>query len=174
MELERFLGLLKSCQDELLKEECGIQDNWPFLLRGRLQDLVLPHFFASSKYDFEGVLKWDHSFQWRFNYVPGTVLVQVLPFVAGSFYPGLEEDKRRYEEHTITITLHPYQKKRMDGISDLRAIAFVIEELAAFAVHKKIPFCLPKSIGSGHKGDFSRMVSFNPCTEIYSPPQECI
>lgn len=70
--------------------------------------------------------------------------------------------------------LHPYQKKKIENVPDLRAMAFVIEEIAEFALRGKIPLCFPSSRGSAHQGDFSRIVSFHPHHKVYSPLQESI
>jgi hypothetical protein len=161
MKLEEYLEKLKNCPDSELASECGVHDNWPILLQADL-DKVIKKLIDSHKY-VESDIVSERAF---LNYVPGVVELQ---FILGEYsFLNLAlkyEIDKQGPKYDSTITLHPFQKKKIKGVSDYRAVAIVIDDLAKFAMKEKIPICFPRSLGWDHKNEFSRLVSYNPKTD---------
>jgi len=182
MELEKYIKELKSCPNiEITKEnyysniftaKFGIDDNFPILMNVDY-DVVIRDLVKSVDSDefFHGRYKCfqdasDNEFRNKlFNYIPGWVVIQVQNEVNETCCtwdePYFMNSKKQQRNYNMAFWIHPYQK-RTEGIGACNAMADVIIDIGRYAMKKKLPLCIPCSIGSLHKGDFSRVVYFNP------------
>lgn len=172
MRLEEYLERLQTCPDEQLKDELGVYDNWPIFLREKFTSVV-GHLKRSDTYALRRVTR-GHDGIILFDYVPGTVEVQVFNYVPPSITTGCgmsdwdkhkkRESEKQLREYTTTLMLHPYQKRKMEGVHSSRALAEVIENIGKFVIENSIPACMPNSIGWKHRwdGDYSRIVYHQP------------
>jgi hypothetical protein len=167
MELEEYLERLKICPDERLTGELGIYDNWSIFLNLDFQR-ALKHFYESPEFKFYELQGGDIH---RFDFVPGTVKLQVFNWLAGCGLTQINKDNleestfhqnRQKRDYNMTIMLHPYQKKKIEGIDLRRALVMVVENLSEWVVSENIPLCFPDSIGRDYKKprDYSRIVYF--------------
>lgn len=67
---------------------------------------------------------------------------------------------RQKRDYKMMILLHPYQEKKIEGVSDSRALARVINDIGKFAIKNKIPTCMPNSVGWKNIKDYSKIVYF--------------
>lgn len=189
MELEAYLEALEQCPDELLTEgrrvprwrlttEFGIYDNFPILFNANYDNVVRD--FKESVVSDEWLSGQYHCFKedkllitdylpkesrnMRFNYIPGTVELQLRNWVDGLTHDLGEEKhlQRQRREFNMGFYLHPYQEKEMEGVNRIRVIALVLTDICRYAQKRKIPLCLPNSMGADHQFDYSRIVYFNP------------
>jgi hypothetical protein len=150
MKLEVFLEELKTCPDDRLSA-AGIGDNWPIFLKEDFQR-VLNHFIQSDQYKLYREIVLDNKRHFIFDYIPGTVQLQVLDWRA-LWYTTTDISEKDVEArihenrqtvYNITIMLHPYYEKKMERVHMNRALAIVIEDIAEFTIKNKIPICFPK------------------------------
>lgn len=180
MNLEAYLAQIETCPDDRLKQEWGVYDNFAIHLDTDFDTLVS---LLKNLNDYEHI---DTNFEEReenqqtfFNYIPGTVEVQIYPQVNKFFITGhnikvngdFQEGDKDLEKHynkqngryQTTITLHWNQSKIIEGASTLRAIAMVIKDISQMAMEQKIPLCMTKSIGWDYLNTpegFERIVYF--------------
>ena len=176
MKLEKYLESLKNCPDEKLSEEWGIYDNWVILLHWKF-DEALNHFYESSQWKFRELV----SQHYRFSYVPGTVITQVFNGLGASSLTGFglnrnEKERQHYEfqrkNYNMIIMLHPYQEKRMEGITNPhRALVIAIDDICRLTIEKNIPLCLPHAIGTKffNPFDYSKIIYSPDPSPLYSP-----
>ena len=160
--------------------EFGLGDNWPILLNAKY-DEVIDDLIGSRQSDslFRGQYEvfqilTDDYINVRFNYVPGTVVIQVMNIIGvhsglemhelEKIYRGqeLEHAKRQQLDFNMSLCMHPYQKRKVKDGSFLKAMAVVITDIARYAQKKRLPLCFPHSAGGAHENDFSRTVYFYP------------
>ena len=166
MLLEDYLQKLKDCSDERLEAEWAINDNFTIFFK-KAFITFLQHFNDSENYQFKELSFEDY---FRFDYVPGIITVQVFQGLAENKLTGYglnrtEEERQHFEkqnrDYNTTIMLHPYQKKRIFGMENKRAIAMVVDDICRFSIDRNIPLCIP-NIGTDFLKpyDFSRIVYF--------------
>ncbi len=184
MNLEEYLGALRTCLDESesfdlvhgaytqhatehkLTAEFGVYDNYPIFLSAQIEDVVR-YLQDSGKYGLEEIRKTEYGERYYFNYAPGTITVEVFKGIPFFSCTGDDaERKRQDEEYCMTIMLHPYQEKKISGISDSNALAKAILDLGKCILENKIPACFPKSRGWKHLEDYSRMVVHTPIDDL--------
>lgn len=96
-----------------------------------------------------------------FDYVSESVSFQLSEGI--SYVNGSKQDKKRQEnDYNLTIMLHDSLDKKIPNAHPQRAFAMVVGDLSKYFQKKGIPFCLPKSIGHNHEGDYSRIVYYDP------------
>lgn len=205
MKLEDYLSELQGYPDKDLNEKLGVSDNWPILLKADCDNLV-ESLLRTGKYA-ESKDRTNGS-KCVLDYVPGTVLFQVLdylddPTAGGSIWKHLEtrsfyarfygisveelakkelnkeereklpEYERRLNNFNMTLLLHPYQTKRIEGMQVHRAIATVIQDLGHFFIQEGIPVCMPFSgdYETRASGDYSKIAYHQPACMSPQKPQ---
>ena len=180
MRLDEYLKSLQNCPDEQLREELGMSDNWPIFLNADF-DSVVEHLRQSESYRHEETIKKTFGVNHLFDYVPGTVKLQVfnwIPFnsTTGYGYNNTERDKieseRQLKDYNLTIMLHPYQDRKIEGVHLLRALAMVADDIGQFTIRENIPTCMPRTIGLKYlnTNDYSKIVYHQP--ETPAPSQK--
>ena len=190
MEIEEYLQGLRNCPDEPIKSdgsniftnrftaEFWIYDNWDILLKADYEEVVRDFIDSTTERNlFAGKYRFveDHSlnednenghpFRRIFEYAPGVVVVQAIEC---NPLDGAEEIDAGYKQFNLgqfnmSLCLHPYQKRNIEGMSWTKAMAIIIEDIAQYAMKKKFTFCFPDSRGRAYdKGDLSRIVYYNP------------
>jgi len=150
----------------VLDGELGIYDNWGMFLNADFEE-VLGWFNQSDQYKFHE-LSGDYH---RFDYVSGTVRVQVFNWLAGCTLTGgglnnneveREHFDRQKRNYNMTVMLHQYQEKKIEGENWKRAIALVVDDVCRFAIGRGVPLCLPDAVGTDFlkPHDYSRIVYF--------------
>lgn len=171
MRLEEYLEALSNCPDEQLRDELGIYDNWPIFMQANFDRVI--ECLKSQEYLLKDTIERPRGIIHLFDYIPGTVELQVfnwipLAFTTGSGVNRTESDKleseRQLRDYNITIMLHPDQERRIEGVNILRAIAIVVYDIGQFAIREKIPASMPNSIGLRYKDqeDSSKIVYHAP------------
>ncbi len=103
----------------------------------------------------------------RFDYRLGTVTIQVLNWIPpfstiGCGFNATNKEKveseRQLREYTMSILLHPYQARKIEGVHSLRALAMVIDDIAQYVLRENIPLCMPDSRGWKYPETYSRIV----------------
>jgi hypothetical protein len=85
----------------------------------------------------------------QFAYLPGTIVVSPREKAEHSFGDkifdrGYLVHLERQKRYRSAFILHTYQKKRIEGIFTLRAMAMVLEDLVdSILIPNEISFCLP-------------------------------
>ena len=166
MRLPEYLEALRNCSDETIEvegrkmsrltAEFGVYDNWPIFLDADFKRAAR-NLQDSGKYVFYE----KHRRILRFNFVPGTVVLQVWNGAHPDCVRSNQEDqKRQLNDYRMTIMLHPYQKNKIENVSDERAIAIVIDDIGQYVMREKIPVCFPESRGWDNLKDYSRIVYY--------------
>ena len=75
--------------------------------------------------------------------------------------PDFVHSKRQQRDYNITFWIRPYQK-RIEGVGARNAMADVIIDIGRYAKKRKLPLCIPNSVGLAYQKDLSRIVYFNP------------
>lgn len=154
MKLKDYLERLKNCPDEKLTAELGIYDNWPIFLRADFDRML--EFFRNGEYQFH-----EKFFDiWRFNFIPGTVRLQVINSVGGLMCGTEEERRRQQTDYSMTVLLHPYYKMKMPNTSDVRALTLCVTDIAEHILQTNLPACFPNSRGWGNLKDYSQIIYF--------------
>ena len=190
MELEEYLQGLRNCPDEPitpdgknlftnhLTAEFGIYDNWDILLRADYDEVVRDLIDSTSGRSlFKGQyrlvrdnIQSDNSYINKlFEYVPGHVVMQVGNIVppggiieGDENLPWIQHSNRQQREFSMSLCLCPYQKKDIQGMGCNKAMAIVIEDIAQYAIKKKLPLCFPCSIGRAYGDDYTRIIYWSP------------
>lgn len=166
MKLDEFLKALETCPDRKLKEELGIDDNWPIFLKTNIDHVVrCLKKYKTFKYLKEG--NYLGLIYYLFEYVPGTVNLQVLDGLRDTNYSLREDerDKLRSRGYRTTTTLHPYQDRKMEGVNYLRAMAMAVADVSRLIIRERIPICVPQTLGCEKYRDteeFPRKVYYRP------------
>ena len=71
----------------------------------------------------------------------GTVVVQIRKKVHGQHKE--DEDKINGLIHSVFVMFHPYQEKKMEGVSKFKAMALAITSFADYVIREKITARLP-------------------------------
>ena len=152
MNLDDYLqGLENSTSEEDLYSKLVFNDNWDILLRTDFDEVVCD-LRDSSNYELINKMfddtQGDHYRNYMFNYIPGTILLQVYNKVFGPSPRLSIEDQEKQRQYDVTISLHPMQAtklfntgKKMEGKTNNGAMAMVIRDLGAYAKVKKVPLC---------------------------------
>jgi|SRR3989344_1977358 len=155
MKLEEYLDKLRECNDEdKLERDFRIYDNWPVLLFGNQDELFLKvtKAFRDSPQE-DGIREpWNYiptehvfgttdEFLQKFNYDAGTVVVQIRKSVHGQHKE--DEDKINGLIHSVFVMFHPYQEKKMEGVSKFKAMALAIISFGDYMIREKITARLP-------------------------------
>ena len=172
MKLEDYLKAIRECPDgsvdfvdiskrkiERLTYEWGIYDNFPIHLNADF-DSVVKYFDESKLYALVDVMRGIH----LFDYTPGCVRLQVSPVTLGLL-------GSRIDGHNMTIMLHPYQDKEIKGISQMRAMALVVDDIGQFILKENIPARLTDAVGWKYIKDpdySSRLVVHEPTAAAVS------
>lgn len=187
MELEEYLQRLRDCPDELITPdgknlftnrftaEFGIYDNWDILLKADYDEVVRDLIDSMSarslfkeQYRFVRDVETDGSYRNKlFEYVPCHVVIQagnIVPpgGILEGDTPAILESNRQQREFSMSLCLHPYQKKDIEGVSCNKAMAVIIDDIAQYAIKKDLPLCFPCSIGYAYGDDFSRIIYWSP------------
>lgn len=158
MNLQDYLLALKNSNDEKLSRDFGVGDNYTIILNVSEIEKIREFFCFSLDYKFDRIDRIDNlRTSEKFDYLPGTVKIQVLN------YPW--EDQRTEilkinGKYNSTILIHPYQTKKVSGMSDIQAIAQVICKISEELIEPMgIPACFLDSAGKG-KQNLSNVVFF--------------
>lgn len=185
MELDKYLKALEECPDEMvfhgkdkrllsrLTTELGIYDNWPILLSAKYDEVVkdllasiVSNELFSGQYRLveERINNKRGLFNNIFNYVPGTILMQVRNSICSldysADYPKLEHSSRQKKEFNMSFSLHPYQEKKIEGVENSRAMAIVLADIGRYVQKKGFALCFPCSMGWDNLEDLSRIVYY--------------
>lgn len=169
MQLEEYLKALGACPDKQLKNELGIYDNWPILISANYQDFS-KKLLETGNYE---VYDSEESEKPRmtFTNVSKTVYLQLMSWTINPFsWLGMashEEVRKRMKDYEITLMLHPMQGGRDQGVTWLRSIALVAEEIGNLCMREKFALGMPRSIGwryltEDNSSQFSRVVFYEP------------
>lgn len=157
--LEEYLEALHNCPDEQLNDKLGIDDNWPIILNAN------PKSFAellvqSGNYETKTKRENKTRILLHLDYVPGAVEMRITNGVGNYCLTRMRneplklntvESERQLRDYNMSITLHPYPHRhhniKIEGVSELRAMAIVIEEIGQLAIRENIPVCMTKTIG---------------------------
>ena len=180
MRLDEYLEALQNCPDEQLKDELGIYDNWPIFLNADF-DSVVEHLKQSGDYGITDTIEKSDGVKHLFQYTPGTVELQVFnwipPFLTtDSGCNNTERDRieseRQLRDYNMTIILHPYQDRKIEGVHWLRALAKVADDIGQFAIRENIPTCMPRTTGWKYLDDkdYPKIVYHQP--ETPAPSQK--
>tara|TARA_Y100000310_G_scaffold268673_1_gene281379 strand:+ start:1349 stop:1882 length:534 start_codon:yes stop_codon:yes gene_type:complete len=172
--LEEYLKKLEDLSDDLVlitdefgsteesrfTAEHGVFDNWPILLDADFDEIKL---LLEKRGQFRYREMVDGGTRYIFDYLPGTVELQIINSVWQSSCLGSNEEKERQQrEYKIMLMLHPYLENEMEGVSKMKAIAVAIGEIGKYVLEEKIPACFPRSVGWLHPEDFSEIVCYCP------------
>ncbi len=181
MDLETYLAAIKACPDDKvdfverlngqlssgrtisrLTYEWGVYDNFPILIRSEV-DVIVPLLTATGTFvDPQIPIMGNRPGEKRklLHYSRGTIRLQTFN---GAHF--LTRDPKHAETQkarcTMGFTLHPYQEKKVDGVPDLRVMAWAIEDIGMLAKEQGISLCFPRSVGWSNLGDFSQVVYLN-------------
>lgn len=175
IKLEDYLRAIRECPDEevdfsieiepkgrepRLTVDWGIADNFPILLKADT-DGVIKYLKDTGNY-FHFYTNMRMGVTYLFNFVQGTVRVAVSSILIDKNYLT--------SSYFTSITLHPYQDKKIDGIDDARALAMVVDNIGQFILEENIPAIMPNSAGDGYiDTDYSsRIVVHEPVGPIKS------
>lgn len=151
MNLDEYLqGLENYTSEKDLLSKLVFYDNWDILLRADFNKVV-SDLETSGNYQrvYEGREDTKEGDKvYFFNYVPGTVLLQVYSI---SFEPSprlSKEQQEKQKKYEITISLHPVQAtrhfpegKKFEGKTDIEAMAMAIRDLGNYAKVKGVALC---------------------------------
>jgi hypothetical protein len=152
IKLKEYLDEIRKCEDpDSLRNELKIYDNWPVLLYGNQDELfskVTQAFRDSPK--LEGIQdSWHYVGNCRegrtqlFDYDLGTVHIQINRCSHGMWMS--EEDKINSLYHSVWVMFHPYQKKKMENVSNVRAMALAIASFGEYVIRENLTARFPKN-----------------------------
>ena len=162
MNLKEYLEAIIECPEgfvddektvSLLEDRYGVYDNWPIYLRHDFEGLI-SDLEETGKFTRTRRFSENNSLVQYMNFVPGTVRIDIyekLRFAdINTSKLQLTEEQRLHMEkilrgYNLQLMLRPYQKKKMEGISWVRAIAIVISEIGEYAQRENIPICLTET-----------------------------
>lgn len=174
MELAEYLKAVGKCPEEIVSyqdsrgesssaykitAEFGVYDGWTMVLKSDIQNIEKllsdSHYTCDIRDNPNGIRRS----QWRYN--PGTIVLSLQEMG--------DDVMEEYKEFNLSLNLNPYQGgrypkgKKMIGVSQLKAMTFVISDLGRLAIRGKIPICIINSVGWAHLGDKNfQEVRFNP------------
>lgn len=154
----------KPIQIHGLTAKFGICDNWPIFLNAQF-DEVLRQLEKSGNYQFQETTGTSSQKKHRFSYIPGTVILQVFDWIPAFFIFGGNEDKQKQQRnYNMTIMLHPYQKRKVGQVHDIRVLANVIDDIGKLIIREGLPSCMPHTIGWNYLSgkDYSKIVYYDP------------
>ena len=151
--LKEYIDELRVCQDsKRLKDELiKYADNWPILFFGEgnnifdiittdMEKTLESHDLFSGTYillpehtAFEGI---NRPVRKCYNYEAGTINIQVYRII-DTLYIG-DEHKMNGQDHSLWVSLHPYQEKRITGLDTYQAMAQVIVDIGEYILKKGI------------------------------------
>ncbi len=153
MNLDEYLqGLENSTSEEDLLSKLVFNDNWDILFRTNFYRVLLDLRNSGNYELIDKMLEDTQDGRYRnyiFNYVPGTVLLQVQNKVFAPSPRLSIEDQEKQKRYDITVSLHPLQAatglfetgKKFEGKTDNEVMAMVIRDLGKYAKVKKVPLC---------------------------------
>src|SRR3989344_2420238 len=172
MELKDYIGQIKVCEDIALKEEYGLLSTFPVLLNTDFDKLV-DEFIKSEKWHF-GKKEKSMAFM-HFNgdkcystITVGTPIGRFLPVLTGMDVISPHEigtkSVRKYREEQLK-NFKVYLILESTIRSNSRQLVSLLEWIGEYVMDKKIPACLPHSVGSNYdlRGDknLERIVYYN-------------
>jgi len=181
MELDEYLKALTECPDEFvllngqnrpiqrLTADFGVYDNFPILLSADYDEVIKDLINSTSSTSlFSGQYGFDHDSKMVkaseinkiFLYVPGSVKFQVYNWAAQDISCISLRDV--YSRFNMTLKLHTYSKKQVEGLNWERVFANVITDIGRYAQKKEISLCFPSSRGWSAEEDLSRIVFYKP------------
>jgi len=156
--LKDYLKALEDCPDEQvdfssqgvnqriwqLTARLGIYNNWPVLLKTSYQQFL--QFLRESDFTIQ-----NKENPIKANYNPGTAKIQIFSEVKRGLVTyessSLGHNRRQMENYEISLLLHPYQTKKIEGVNSIKAIALVANIIGKHALTDNIPLCFPRSFG---------------------------
>lgn len=181
MKLEEWLEGVRRCADEEVEEgrkilfgsvenpekrirltaDFGVHDNWPILC-GLPFNKLLEVIEGLNKFKFNE--RFCNGTISTYDYIPGTVKVQVTNDIGGSYltYEGYEikaepkitmHQEFQRKNFSSGIMFHPYNEKKMQAPHWTRAMAIAIDEVISSLKTANARLCLPKSIGWKYTDD---------------------
>ena len=157
--LATFLEAMKTCPDAELQSRLGVHYDWPILLKAGYSRTV-----SAIRSDTERWVKnprattesasgmRDLGKMRVFDYVPGTVAVQVLSWTAAGAMKEEEQQQLEAAGYRTSIWVGHYDSRQPDmpGTSAPRAVVLAIDDIARLVQQKGIPACFPSAKwGSG-------------------------
>jgi hypothetical protein len=167
MKLEDYLKAIKECPDEKLTKEFGIYDNFPIFVNADFHGIV-KHFSEFGNYHIAGSGEVQSYLLTEVHYNPGTVIMTIY---------NRETDMAKTRHHNVLsgvyavqLTLHPYQKKKIENVPWLRAIAMAVDDIGQFLIKENIPACMLNTTGWDYLNtdNGSRLVVHEPIGPIVS------
>ena len=183
MRLEQYLEGVTTCPDKevlcdgrllhRLTIDWGIYDNYTILIKGDY-DTVVDHFRTCGRYkllsrkkyypETEAMTEKNFTVS-RFNYLPGTIVLQVEdisqpPTISMSHS---QHYKKQQKDYDITVTLHPYQKRRhVKDMNWQQVMVQVLKDICNYAREEGLRVCLPEATGHTQDQRHPRMIYYNP------------
>ncbi|MEK6938190.1 MAG: hypothetical protein AABX04_04055 [Nanoarchaeota archaeon] len=165
MELSDFMEGIRTCPNHLLKEEWGIYDNFPVLLRTDCEQLKRK-FRETNKFT-----EWEENRR-HLRYLLGDVVLQITPrtfkYVTTVGWTksaeASEHSERQLRDYSVTLSLHSIDTTIKEILTMCRAMVNVMEVIYEIITAEKITGCLPW-VGTRHHSpenipDLSRIVYF--------------
>lgn len=159
MNLEEYLAAVKTCPDDELRTQLGVTYDWPVVVTADY-DAVNRELNASPKWRFNPVSSQESQDMLKncgnscvFDYVPGSVSLQVMSWLAPGAVNDKDEAALRERGYNMSIwVICPLDEDHPDieGVSLPRACALEILDLVNFMREKRIPACFthaPTEIG---------------------------
>jgi hypothetical protein len=166
MKLEEYLKAIKECPDEQLTDEFGIYDNFNIFSKvdffGFIKCLT-----DSNKYILVDKSQIFYGAVFKLNYVPGTVEMYV-------YQRKTDISKTRHRSlsgiYIVDMTIHPYQKKKIENVPWKRSIANVVVDIGQFLIDENIPTCMLNTTGWKYldRHDDSLIVIHEPLSPVKS------
>jgi hypothetical protein len=185
MNLEVYLEKLKNCADDDIPvilngkkiegnrftAEWGISDNWPIYIQTDVEKMI-EDLQKKGIFTFLRTERCDGKKRHHLNYNLGTVFMQIIEGTTG--LAGLDEIEEKLsetkKEYNCMLMLHPYQRnKKIENISDMKAISLAVIDLGKYFQEEKIPAFFPRTIGKEPfelkldlGKEYSKMVKYDP------------
>ena len=179
MDLNEYLKAIRECPDERVRSEedgydiarltaeFGIYDNFDILLRATPVSVL--RFLREAGYirlPSEEML--EHLDGYQASNPEGSVglgfdnSVPDIGITLGKDSGELRDhQERQRRDFNVNLHIHPTIKPR-ELLREERVLVSVVDEIGKWALRDKIPLCFSDSIGWNHRGDYSRIVYFNP------------
>lgn len=158
MKLEEYLKAIKECPDEKvtldgrachkLTLQYGIYDNFQIHTKADY-DKVVEDFRKNPNWRQRGKSKHDDgTLNNTFNYVPGTIMIQIQNSVPDyrEIYPEILP-----EFFNMRFLLHPYQERKIERLSEFKALAIAVSEISNYLRVNNFPIFFPESKGPTKK-----------------------
>lgn len=171
MRLDDYLEKLQNCQDERLKSEFGLSDNWYIFLNMDFNRFI-DHLKESDNYSYLDARKQNDEVCYFFEDKSTVIELQIVNKIYDMTTTGCAceteidkiESKRQLRDYNLTIVLqHPYRDRNIENVLNSRLMGNVVLNIGNFAIEKGIPLCMPQSIGFDYdKKDYSRIIYHEP------------